>query len=227
MHEQLVPFVEALKQGRSQVVVFFGDSITFGSQIDPNRDESLAFPAQWLEMLRERIPNAPIEAHNRGVPGNRLEHALERLDRDVLALQPDLVVIEFGINDCWEGLELLHHFETRLGDLVEAIRAGSQAVPVLLTANMMNYHTSNEARAMAWFARRTAQVQNDGWTDAYMEGVRRVAARLNVPLADGYARWQQARASGLDTDTLLANKANHPTREGHRLLALALLELVA
>ena len=90
-----------------------------------------------------------------------------------------------------------------------------------------NYEAKvDEALAKAWFAETSARAQNAGWTTDYMNRVRRVAARLDIPLADGYARWEAARRAGVDTDTLLANGANHPNAAGHHLLAEALLKIL-
>ncbi len=225
MHPSLAGFVAKARAGTPLRVVAFGDSIAFGSQIDPARDESLAFPAQWHEAMKSVWPGCDIAVVNKGVPGNRIDDAHARFARDVVAESPDLVIVEFGINDCWDGPERIGHFETRLRELVARLKTETGAAIVLLTANMLNHDFDAESVKLAWFAEKTASVQNAGWTRDYMERVRAVARESGVPLADGYARWEAARAAGTDTDVLLVNRANHPGREGHRLLAEPLIEL--
>ncbi len=225
MHPSLVDFTARLRSTEPVHVVMFGDSITFGSQVDPERDESIAFPSQWLVAIKSMFPGCQVTLLNKGIPGNKIDDAHERLERDVIAESPNLVVVEFGINDCWDGPEQIDHFEERLRELVDRIRSESRAALVLLTANMLNHEYDDESRRLAWFAEKTATVQSAGWTRDYMDRIRIVARETDIPLADGYARWESARAGGVNTDALLANRANHPNREGHRLLAEPLIEL--
>jgi acyl-CoA thioesterase I len=223
VHLSLKPFLEALRSGVAQRAVMFGDSITFGSQIDPAFDHDIVFHRQWHEALLVQMPAARLEIVNRGLPGNKITHALERVDRDVIAEAPNLIVVEFGINDCWDGPAAEDSYEQGLHELVETLRSRTRAALILLTANMMNHSVTPEALQSAWFAEKSAHAQRSGWMLAYMDRMRRIACNMDIPLADGYARWEAARARGVDTDTLLANRANHPNREGHRLLAEALL----
>lgn len=88
----------------ARAVVCFGDSITdgFGSSIDAS--------SRWPDLLAERLLATPgfenVAVLNQGIGGNRLLHdrrgmkALERFDRDVLAMSgaTHLILLE-GIND--------------------------------------------------------------------------------------------------------------------------------
>lgn len=69
-------------------IVCFGDSLTFGTGASEGRD----YPSV-LEKL------TGVEVINAGVPGNTTENALERVDEDVLAYEPDVVLITLGGND--------------------------------------------------------------------------------------------------------------------------------
>lgn len=73
-------------------VVAFGDSYTSGT--GAKTDE--AYPARLAEALNLRVVNA-------GIHGQTAEEALPRLQRDVLDREPDLVVVEFGVNEAFRG----------------------------------------------------------------------------------------------------------------------------
>ncbi len=225
MHPTLQPLFEKIKSGEPVKIIMFGDSITFGSQIDPDFDHEIVYHKQWHDVISRRFPEAKIEIQNRGVPGHKINHAHDRLEKEVLAENPDLVVIEFGINDCWDGEEMIENFEREMARLVDRIRAASDMPIVLLTANMLNHKVNPGAEKLAWFVEKTAAVQTNGWTQRYMERVAKVASKHDIPLANGYAEWEKVRAAGTDTDMLLANLANHPNRDGHRLLARSLLTI--
>jgi len=69
-------------------IVCFGDSLTFGTGASKGRD----YPSV-LEGL------TGVEVINAGVPGNTTGNALKRVNKDVLAYEPDVVLITLGGND--------------------------------------------------------------------------------------------------------------------------------
>ncbi len=62
-----------------------------------------SYPSQLEADLRERFPQVPIRVVNRGKGGEEVAQMLARLDRDVIALHPDLVIWQLGTN------AVLHH----------------------------------------------------------------------------------------------------------------------
>jgi len=69
-------------------IICFGDSITFGYGADTGED----YPANLRPLVKLPVINA-------GVDGDTTFCALERLDNDVLAQNPRLVIVEFCGND--------------------------------------------------------------------------------------------------------------------------------
>ncbi len=74
-------------------VICFGDSLTYGTGADQGKD----YPSQLSEMIAKPVINA-------GVPGDTTARALKRLQRDVLARSPDMVLITLGGNDLKNGV---------------------------------------------------------------------------------------------------------------------------
>lgn len=70
------------------VIVALGDSLTYGTGADR--------PQAWPAVIQQRYG---ISIVNRGVPGDTTADALQRLDKDVLALAPRIVVVLLGGND--------------------------------------------------------------------------------------------------------------------------------
>lgn len=79
-------------------IVFLGDSIT----------QAGAAPGGYVTLVKEALakkyPGLEIEVIGAGISGNRVPDLEARLDRDVLAKKPTLVVIYIGINDVWHSL---------------------------------------------------------------------------------------------------------------------------
>lgn len=74
-------------------VVFFGDSITFLG-IQPN-----GYITIIKDSLSKKFPS--IDIIGAGIGGNKVPDLLARMDTDVLAKNPTIVVIYIGINDVW------------------------------------------------------------------------------------------------------------------------------
>lgn len=78
-------------------IVALGDSITFGA---PGMPEA-AWPALLGQRLQDAHPDVRWRIHNAGVPGDTAPQGYARFERDVVAARPQLVLIAFGLNDCW------------------------------------------------------------------------------------------------------------------------------
>ena len=77
-----------------QKIIAFGDSLTYGTGASSGKD----YPSQLSNLVSRPVINA-------GVPGDTTDSALERLERDVLAYSPDMVLITLGGNDLKNGID--------------------------------------------------------------------------------------------------------------------------
>lgn len=84
------------ESGRA-TVVFFGGSITDGAH--SSEHESTSWRALTSRALRERHPDAELLFVNAAVGGTGSDYGLARLREDVLSHRPDLVFVEFAVND--------------------------------------------------------------------------------------------------------------------------------
>ena len=91
-------------------VICFGDSLTYGTGAAQGKD----YPSQLSKMIDKPVINA-------GVSGDTTASALKRLQRDVLARSPDVVLITLGGNDLKNGVEKDIAFEN-LKHMVESIQ---------------------------------------------------------------------------------------------------------
>lgn len=82
-----------LKAGEAVNVLFLGGSITVGGS---SPGGYVTFVEKWLT---ENYPNAKINIVNAGVSGTGSEYGARRYERDVLSEDPDLILIEFCVND--------------------------------------------------------------------------------------------------------------------------------
>ena len=94
-----------------EVIICFGDSLTYG--IGASR--SMDFPSQLARMIQKPVINT-------GLPGDTTASALQRLERDVLSKDPDIVLITLGGNDFLNGVSKEVTF-SNLKKIVESIQA--------------------------------------------------------------------------------------------------------
>ena len=102
-------------------VIAFGDSLTAGYRLDPGQG--------WPEQL-SAIIGRPIL--NRGVSGNTTADALARLERDVLAEDPRIVLVCLGGNDMLRRLPADQQFDN-LRAIVRAIQEKGALVVLIGT----------------------------------------------------------------------------------------------
>ncbi len=80
-----------------KTLVCFGDSITAGY----NLDAAQAYPVQLQKLLNAKGYNYKVL--NQGVSGNTTKDAVARV-QSIVALHPEVVLVEFGGNDGLRGL---------------------------------------------------------------------------------------------------------------------------
>lgn len=74
-------------------IVCFGDSVTFGWNVM----YEYSYPSQLEKLLLKNLSH--LKVINSGIGGNTIIDANKRLEKDVLNFKPDVVVINFGLND--------------------------------------------------------------------------------------------------------------------------------
>src|SRR5271165_4585185 len=86
-------------RNRDEIVILaFGDSLTAGYQLPPNK----SFPAQLQAALQAK--GYPVRVLNSGVSGDTAEEGLARLEWS-LDEKVDGAIVEFGANDALRGID--------------------------------------------------------------------------------------------------------------------------
>ncbi len=96
-YPQLAAVKARLKAGERVKVAYLGGSITWGAtSTDPLKTSYRALVTRYLE---ETYPQAHVQAIDAAIGGQPSELGVFRMDRDVLPYAPDLVFVEFSVND--------------------------------------------------------------------------------------------------------------------------------
>jgi len=204
-----------LLSGMLLVIAALGDSVTVGPKAVRGRRPAPSF----VQILGTQLGELAVNA---GVPSDTSTRMLARLDKDVLARRPRVVLIMAGLNDAaWvdpgpkartEPRVPEAEYEKNLTAMVERVRK-AKATPVLLTPNPMTraYRYQN----MPFYQENDI---NDGLVP-YVDAVRRVARVTGACLVDIFADWHhQGEHRKWIPDGL------HPNAEGHRRIAAKVME---
>ena len=88
-------FILSFRGDKKKKIVFFGDSIT----------EAGVNPGGYIDLMKQDLSKKGLadkyELVGAGVSGNKIYDLYLRMEKDVLAQHPDVVVIWVGVNDVW------------------------------------------------------------------------------------------------------------------------------
>lgn len=160
---------------KEAVILFFGNSITAGYQLDVED----AFPA----LIQARIDSLgyAYQVVNAGLSGETTAGGLNRIDW-VLRTVPDIFVLELGANDGLRGLDLDETKKNLLG-IIEKVKAANPEVQIVLAGmqvppNLGSDYTTKFNRIFPEVARETGALL----IPFILEGV---AGEADLNLPDG------------------------------------------
>lgn len=223
---------DSLHEHRQPVIAFLGDSVTQGCfEVYVEKDEvKTAFRAEdgyvtkVKTLLGMLYPSVPVSIINAGISGQNAELGLERLERDVLSYSPDLVVVCFGLNDAAEGAERLSAYEEALKKIFTQIKETGAEVIFMTPNTRSDYEDYRHPNAtLERVIRTVSQGEREGLLRLFLGSARRICADMEIPVCDCHAQWELMRSRGVDTNKLLSNEVNHPTKELHWMFAYELV----
>ncbi len=180
-----------------KTIVCLGDSVT---GVYYHTGGQRAYP-ELLELgLRRLFPNAGVKVINAGISGQTTVEGLERLERDVLSKQPDLVTISFGLNDVTRVAP--EKFRENLETLVNRCHTRNCQV-VLCTPNAVIDTPSRPIQKLTTFC----------------EIIRAVGRDLSVTVCDQYRAGTHLRSRAPWTWRLTMSDEIHPNLDGHKRMA--------
>lgn len=188
----------------------------------------------YTDQLAGKFPK--LQFLNKGIGGNTTKDAVVRLTADVLAHKPDLVIVQFGINDASIGLwknppentpaVLLADYEKNLRHMIREIR-GLGAEMILMTPNQLRW---TEGLKKLYGKPPHDPESEMGLTNilaSYAQVVRDLGAEYSIPLVDVYALYDEWSASQKKSASELLSDGMHPNQDGHTLVADALAPFIA
>ncbi len=198
----LAPVLEQMQlswpKNRTVNIVFHGHSVPSGYFKTPVVDSLHAYPNLLRVALAEKYTNAVINVIVTSIGGENSCKGAARFDSDVLEHKPDVVLIDYALNDRGIGLECAR---TNWIAMIEKAQAAGAKV-ILLTPT----------------PEQSAKLDDpQDPLNEHAEQIRKLAAEFQVGLADSLAAFKSEIARGTELNNLMSQK-NHPNARGHEIV---------
>lgn len=209
-------------------IFMFGDSTTAPRG-------SVKVYADRVNTMLQSIGSS-LSVYNAGVPSNTTVQAVKRLQTDVLAYKPRIVVMQFGINDSaidvWKKPPAtqprvsLENYIANYRTMIAAARQAGAKV-ILMTTNPLRWHS----KTRELYGRPPYKPEaEDGFESptllGYNDALRALAKELNVQLVDVHAAYAGFAAKNKTTIADMLPDGMHPGDLGHGLVAELLVPAI-
>jgi lysophospholipase L1-like esterase len=185
---------------RTVTIVFHGHSVPAGYFQTPEVRSLEAYPNLVRMELARRFPHAVFNVIVTAKGGESSTSGAARFERDVLGCRPDVVFLDYALNDRRVGLEAARAAWSAM--IRQSLEAKAKVILLTPTADLK----ADPRRPEDPLAKHAAQVRS-------------LAAEFETGLVDSLAIFQQQ-----PDVTGLMSQFNHPNEAGHRLVADEILK---
>jgi len=186
-------------KNRTINLVFHGHSVPTGYFKTPVVNTFGSYPFQLLKHLKELYPYAVINVITTSIGGENSVSGEKRFESDVLIHKPDVLFIDYALNDRMIGLE---KSENAWRKMIEKAKKKNIKV-ILLTpspdqsVNILDSTSDLEKHSLQ---------------------IKMLAKKYGVGLVDSYESFKQKVISG-DNLSNYMSQVNHPNEKGNLLIA--------
>lgn len=179
-------------------VVFHGHSVPSGYFRAGRVNSQAAYPHLFLEFLTENYQTAVINCITTSIGGEQSEQGAKRFKDDVLCLKPDLLFIDYALNDRSIGIERTE-VAWRLM-IQEALEAEIKLVLMTPTPDLNEDILDENAPLVA-----------------YAKMIQKLGDEYHIPVVNVYRQFKKLKQSGTDISKYMSQN-NHPNELGHQVV---------
>lgn len=183
---------------RTLNLVFHGHSVPTGYTTNGVVDRINSYPFQTLKNINDNYPYAVVNAITTSIGGEQSEQGSKRFSKEVLNHAPDVVFIDYALNDRSMGLE---RAKTAWVNMIETALEHNIKVILLTPTPDLKESISDPDSALAQHA----------------EQIRSLAKSYGVGLVDSYQFFSELAING-NLEGFMAQN-NHINQKGHQLVA--------
>ncbi len=204
-------YLDSLKQelkikwphNRTINLVFHGHSVPTGYTTRGVIDRINSYPFQTLKKVNDFYPYSAVNAITTSIGGEQAEQGAKRFKEEVLIYKPDVLFIDYALNDRSIGLERAKVAWEQM--IEEALTYGTKVILLTPTPDLKEDITSEDSELFR-----------------HSEQIRALAKKYQVGLVDSYTLFEKLAK----TEPLIGYMAqnNHINQKGHQFVAEAIFE---
>lgn len=185
-------------RNRTINLVFHGHSVPTGYANTPNVHRLRSYPFLLLKALQQKYPYSVVNIITTSIGGENAEQGAKRFESDVLIHRPDVVFIDYALNDRRIGLV---RARAATGQMIrQALKAHVKVVLLTPSPDLQVDITQPDNQ----LAQLTAMLKE-------------LAEHYQVGLADSFGAFVRLASSGVDLHAYMA-QSNHPNQKGHEVI---------
>jgi len=190
-------------KNRTINIVFHGHSVPAGYFKTPQVNTLNAYPQQFLRKLKEIYPLAQVNIIVTAIGGENSVTGAKRFKNDVLIHKPDLILIDYALNDRGAGLQ-----KSYIAWDWMIKKATSRGIKVILLTPSPDQNVN--------YADQSNELKK------HTDQIRRLAAENHVGLVDSYKLFEFLYTDMAQLQKYMS-QVNHPNEKGHELIANELM----
>ncbi len=195
---------EKLTQSKSLRIGYFGGSITEGAGASNSSKTSWrAMTTQWF---RQQFPEATIVEVSAAIGGTGSDFGAYRCQRDLLDKKPDLVFVEFAVNDAGAPAARTAYFE----GVIRQIFISNPAIDIVLV----------------YTVHKASDTYPKGTPPPAVLSEQKIADYYHIPTVNVGKVLSEAIQNGTGSWETLTRDSTHPNDEGYRIYGDTLIRFL-
>lgn len=191
-------------KNRTINLVFHGHSVPSGYFRTPVVNSLQAYPFLVLKQVKEKYPYAVVNAIVTAIGGENSVNGEKRFNDDVLTHRPDVLFIDYALNDKGLGIE---KSTAALRKMIDAALKKGIKIILLTPSPHQSYDILNPENPYV----------------TYQKEIIGLAKEYRIGLTDSYTLFKEKIASGHSV-TEYMSQVNHPNEAGHAIIAKGILK---
>lgn len=190
-------------KNRTINLVFHGHSVPTGYTTRGVIDRLQSYPFRTLKKVNDFYPYSVVNTITTSIGGEQAEQGAKRFKDEVLIYKPDVLFIDYALNDRSIGLERAKIAWEQM--IQEALAYGTKVILLTPTPDLKEDISSEDTE----LAKHSVQIRG-------------LAKKYDVGLVDSYALFKKLA----ETESLIGymSQNNHINQKGHQFVADAIFE---
>jgi lysophospholipase L1-like esterase len=185
-------------KNRTINLVFHGHSVPAGYFKTPTVNTLASYPYLVLKEIKSAYPMTVVNVINTSIGGENSESGLKRFEADVLTHKPDVLFIDYALNDRGMGLE-------------RAKIAWEKMIRLALEKNI-------KVILLTPSPDQRVDIKDDlSILDQHANQIKELAKSFQIGLIDTYGLYKNKVKSGNNLVDFMS-QVNHPNEKGHQMI---------